>query len=161
MSKPSHKPPCVFWYILRAKPLTSYKTKSIDFSRLLLLCSCFPDKTLSVLGNCGVEHVLYKYRMLLVRPVYPVFPSSSCHVLQSTFTFTLLAFSFPAPHPRFLLISSREKHASALHKMRAVNCQLASLSSADPSAKPRVGVRGPELWLCWQTLGILSHSQGE
>lgn len=41
ISKPSHKPPRIFCYVWRAKPLTSYKAKSAEFSRLPLPVALF------------------------------------------------------------------------------------------------------------------------
>lgn len=138
LPKPSHQPPSVFWYILRANPLTSSNAKSMEFSRLPLLRSCFPAESLSILGNCGVDHVLYKQTEGARPHRASPFPSFLCDVLQPTRCYFCPPGILIPPQisPHF----SREKPASALHKFtKAVNSQLASLGSAGPSPDPRVG----------------------
>jgi len=79
MSKPSHKPPCIFWYILRAKPLTSYKakSKSIEISRLPLLCSNLLLKSFQYLEIAGQTVSFINRQMLPIPTDHPLFPLSS------------------------------------------------------------------------------------
>lgn len=91
----------------RAKPLTSYKNKSIEFFRLPLLCYYFSVK---ILGNCTWK--LWAYRAFYRQtdatcphrpPPFPSFFAMCCNT--PAVTLALLAFSFP---PKFPLISQQK-----------------------------------------------------
>lgn len=118
MSKPSHKPPCIFWYILRAKPLTSYMAKCIKFSRLPLLCPYFPAensfKRFLQPGNCRVDNGLYRQTDATCPHNHRFSPL--CHMLQPTRSF----FCPPAipnsdSHPDFPLFLKRKTHPRLTH----------------------------------------------
>lgn len=135
----------------RAKPLTSYKNKSIEFFRLPLLCYYFSVK---ILGNCtwklwATPCLLQTDRCHLSSQTTP-FSLFLCHVLQHTCCYSCTpGVLIPSQISSYF---STEIYVSALHKfMRAGNSHLASLGSAGPS---------PPLSHRWQSSGFAGRLWG-
>lgn len=141
----------------RAKPLTSYKNKSIEFFRLFLLCYYFSVK---ILGNCtwklwATPCLLQTDRCHLSSQTTPLFPLS----LPCAATHLLLLLHSWRSHslPNFLLLLNRNICLSLTQVYESRKLSPGFLGQCRPFPTPVPQVT--ELWLCWQTLGILSRGQ--